>query len=224
MKKIVFIFLTVISFSLFGQTSGRVYNFNVKPGHDKEVLKLFNEFNMDSPWKEGSGIMLQAVSFKNHVTHRILVWGNPENMGRVNPKTNTEWDAYRDRMSLHRTRSIDNAMITSHGFTEGDIKANPTAKIFDLHVSNPTKFKAAFDKLIKESKSILGNRRIGLIRYDAGGTPGATHGIVVYGKNMNDLVILERKFRASKAFPEYLKNRGEVVYKQNYIVNTLSRF
>ena len=152
MKKIVFIFLTVISFSLFGQTSGRVYNFNVKPGHDKEVLKLFNEFNMDSPWKEGSGIMLQSVSFKNHVTHRILVWGNPENMGRVNPKTNTEWDAYRDRMSLHRTRSIDNAMITSHGFTEGDIKANPTAKIFDLHVSNPTKFKAAFDKHLKESQ------------------------------------------------------------------------
>ena len=79
------------------------------------------------------------------------------------------------------------------------------------------------DKIISSSKNILGDRRIGLVQYDAGGN-GATHAIILYGKNMNDLILTERKIRAQKSFKGYLENRGKVEYIATFMINTLSRF
>jgi len=223
MKKLFISIIFITTFSVSAQTSARFYNMNVKSGHGGAVLNLFNDFNEGAKWKSGNGVMLQRVQFRNGITHRVIAWGDPENWGSTTQKTDAEWKAYREQMNNHRNPSVDSAIITSYGFTDGDIEGNPTAKVFDIHVHEPVKFKAAFDLLVKQNQSILGNRRMGLIQYDAGGTPGATHAIVVYGKSINDLVIIERKFRASKGFPFYLEHRGKVEYKLNYIVNTLSR-
>lgn len=223
MKKLFISIIFITTFSVSAQTSARFYNMNVKSGHAESVLNIFNDFNEGAKWKPGSGVMLQRVMFKNDVTHRIITWGDPENWGSTTQKTSAEWRAYLEKMNNHRDPSVDSAIVTSYGFTDGDIEGNPTAKVFDIHIHEPAKFKAAFDILVKQNQSIIGNRRMGLIQYDAGGTPGATHGIVVYGKNINDLVIIERRFRDSEGFSDYLKNRGKVEYKLNYIVNTLSR-
>ena len=103
------------------------------------------------------------------------------------------------------------------------LKPIPSGKVWDIKVENPSKFKAAWDKIISSSKNILGDRRIGLVQYDAGGN-GATHAIILYGKNMNDLILTERKIRAQKSFKDYLENRGKVEYIATFMINTLSRF
>ena len=224
MKKLLMLLALVFTTSIFAQTSGRIYNMKVMPGHAPSVLNLFSDFAEGQEWNEGSGVMLQSVQFKNGVTHRILAWGDPENFGTKQEKTDSEWTAYLEQLNNHLSFANDSSVITSLGFSEGDVSKNKSAKIFDLKVHEPAKFKLAFDKIVKQNKSILGDRRMGLLSIDAGGTPGATHSIVVYGKDLNDLVLLERKFRDSKGFGDYIKNRGTVEYIQNYYINTLARF
>jgi|TARA_B110000263_G_C15236241_1_gene477168 hypothetical protein len=224
MKNVLSIVFLLLFVFVNAQTSGRIYNMKVMPGHAPSVLNLFTDFAEGHEWNEGSGVMLQSVQFKNGVTHRVLAWGDPENFGAKQEKTDSEWTAYLEQLNNHLSFANDSSVITSLGFSEGDASKNKSAKIFDLKVHEPAKFKLAFDKIVKQNKSILGDRRMGLLSIDAGGTPGATHSIVVYGKGLNDLVLLERKFRNSKGFGDYIKDRGKVEYIQNYYINTLARF
>ena len=224
MKNVLSIVFLLLFVFVNAQTSGRIYNMKVMPGHAPSVLNLFTDFAEGHEWNEGSGVMLQSVQFKNGVTHRILAWGDPENFGTKQEKTDSEWTAYLEQLNNHLSFANDSSVITSLGFSEGDVSKNKSAKIFDLKVHEPAKFKLAFDKIVKQNKSILGDRRMGLLSIDAGGTLGATHSIVVYGKGLNDLVLLERKFRNSKGFGDYIKDRGKVEYIQNYYINTLARF
>ena len=224
MKNVLSIVFLLLFVFVNAQTSGRIYNMKVMPGHAPSVLNLFTDFAEGHEWNEGSGVMLQSVQFKNGVTHRVLAWGDPENFGAKQEKTDSEWTAYLEQLNNHLSFANDSSVITSLGFSEGDASKNKSAKIFDLKVHEPAKFKLAFDKIVKQNKSILGDRRMGLLSIDAGGTPGATHSIVVYGKGLNDLVLLERKFRDSKGFGDYIKDRGKVEYIQNYYINTLARF
>ena len=64
-----------MSYSLTAQTSVRIYNQNVERGKAGTVLNLFNDF-FDVEYKSG-GVMLQSVSFRNDVTHRIVFYGDP---------------------------------------------------------------------------------------------------------------------------------------------------
>ena len=61
----------MISYSLTAQNSVRVYNQNVIPGKAGDVVNLFNNFFGEAEYKSG-GVMLQSVSFRNNVTHRIV--------------------------------------------------------------------------------------------------------------------------------------------------------
>jgi len=213
-------FLCTLSYA---QNVVRYYNLNVKSGHAESVKAIFDEFQSGREWKSG-GIFLQAVQFRNDITHRVVVWGDPENWGTVEPRKEYEWTAYRAKRNRHiENRAPDSSMGTVLAFTSGDVDANPSGKVWDIKVENPSKFKAAWDKIISSSKNILGDRRIGLVQYDAGGN-GATHAIILYGKNMNDLILTERKIRAQKSFKDYLENRGKVEYIATFMINTLSRF
>ena len=93
MKKTVFLLTLLFSFSLVAQRSLRVFNLNVKRGYESSVVETFSDFSSGEKWKSG-GVMLQAVRFKNGVTHRIVVWGDPENWGTERERTDDEWDLY----------------------------------------------------------------------------------------------------------------------------------
>lgn len=218
-----FYFIFFLCSICYSQNVVRYYNINVKPGQASSYKAVFDEFQQGREWKSG-GLFLQAVQFRNDITHRVVLWGDPENWGTVEPWKEFEWAAYRAKRNVHiESRAPDSAMGTVLAFTSGDVAANPTGKVWDIKVENPKKFKAAWDKIVSASKSLLGDRRIGLIQYDAGGN-GATHAIVLYGKGMNDLVLLERKIKAQKAFENYIADRGKVEYVATYMVNNLSRY
>ena len=224
MKNLILVFSLFLAFNLSAQYSFRAYNLNVKRGQEEAVVKAFTEFSEGEKWKSG-GVMLQSVGFKNDVTHRILVWGDPENWGTERERTDDEWDLYRERMNnFTYPNPGDSAMGSLLGFTEGDWTKNLSARVYDVKVHDPEKFKKAWDKNVKEAKKILGDRRIGLVSYEAGGTPGATHGLVIYGKNLNDVQVTLRKIQKTKAFQEYISTRGKVDYLQTYTTNTVKRF
>ena len=222
MKHLFSLLFFLCSFS-YAQNVVRYYNLNVKSGHAESFKAIFDEFQSGRKWKSG-GIFLQSVQFRNDITHRVVLWGDPENWGTVEPRKEYEWTAYRSLRNRHiENKAPDSAMGTVLAFTSGDIEANPRGKVWDIKVENTSKFKAAWDKIISSSKSILEDRRIGLVQYDAGGN-GATHAIVLYGKSINDLVLTERKIKNQKSFKDYLENRGEVEYIATYMINTLSRY
>lgn len=224
MKNLILVFSLFLAFNLSAQYSFRAYNLNVKRGQEEAVVKAFTEFSEGEKWKSG-GVMLQSVGFKNDVTHRILVWGDPENWGTERERSDEEWDLYRERMNnFTYPNPGDSAMGSLLGFTEGDWTKNLSARVYDVKVHDPEKFKKAWDKNVKEAKKILGDRRIGLVSYEAGGTPGATHGLVIYGKNLNDVQVTLRKIQKTKAFQEYISTRGKVDYLQTYTTNTVKRF
>ena len=110
-----------------------------------------------------------------------------------------------------------NAMGSLLGFTEGDWKKNLSARVYDVKVHDPAKFKKAWDKNVKAAEKILGDRRIGLVSYEVGGTPGATHGLVIYGKNLNDVQKDEFKKIFRKYFLKSFSTRL-VEYKEAKIV------
>ena len=224
MKKTIFLLTLLFSFSLVAQRSLRVFNLNVKRGYESSVVETFSDFSSGEKWKSG-GVMLQAVRFKNGVTHRIVVWGDPENWGTERERTDDEWDLYLERMNnFTYPNTADSAMGSILAFTEGDLKKNLSARVYDVKVHEPDKFKKAWDKNAKAAEKILGDRRIGLVSYEVGGTPGATHGLVIYGKNPNDVQVTLRKIQKTKAFQEYISSRGKAGYIQSYTTYTVKRF
>ena len=84
--------------------------------------------------------------------------------------------------------------------------------------------KAAFDEVLEKNQEILDGRSLGLVQYDAGGPDGATHSIIMYGKDMNDITLKEREIRSTKQFAEYISKRGNVEYVKTYLINVVSRF
>ena len=225
MKKIFFVFSLFLSFGVLAQTSVRFYNLNVKRGYEDAVVKTFTDFVEGETWKPGAGILLQGVRFKNGVTHRIVVYGDPENWGTERKRTEDEWSLYRERMNRYtHPNSIDSAMGSIINFSDGDREKNKTARVYDVRVHEPEKFLKAWNKNVKEAKSILGDRRIGLISYEVGGASGATHALVVSGENDNDVQVTLRKIQKTKAFKEYIESRGKVDYIQTFAVTTVKRF
>ena len=101
MKKIFFVLSLFLSFGVLAQTSVRFYNLNVKRGYEEAVVKTFTDFVQGEKWKPGAGILLQGVRFKNGVTHRIVVYGDPENWGTERERTEDEWSLYRERMNRY---------------------------------------------------------------------------------------------------------------------------
>ena len=224
MKKTIFLLTLLFSFSLVAQRSLRVFNLNVKRGYDSRVVDTLSDFSRGETGTSG-GVRLQAVRFKNGRTHRIVVWGDPENWGTERERTDDEWDLYLERMNnFTYPNTADSAMGSILAFTEGDWKKNLSARVYDVKVHEPDKFKKAWDKNAKAAEKILGDRRIGLVSYEVGGTPGATHGLVIYGKNPNDVQVTLRKIQKTKAFQEYISSRGKVDYIQSYTTYTVKRF
>jgi hypothetical protein len=170
--------------------------------------------------------MLQSVSFRNDITHRIVFYGDPSNWGPVEDKPDGAWDNFLGQLySLTYPNPQDNALLSILSWSSGDDNEEyNTGKIWDIKVDNPAKMKAAFDELTEKNQDILDGRSVGLIQYDAGGPDGATHSIILYGKSMNDITLKEREIRSAKQFSEYLSKRGNVEYLKTYIINIVSRF
>jgi hypothetical protein len=224
MKNFILILTILISYSATSQNVARIYNQNVERGKAGDVVNLFNNF-FDQEYKSG-GVMLQSVSFRNDITHRIVFYGDPSNWGSVEERGDGEWDNFLGQLyNLTYPNAQDNAMITILSWSsDNNTEDYNTGKIWDITVENPSKMKAAFDRILEKNQKILDGRSLGLVQYDAGGPDGATHSIIMYGKDMNDITLKEREIRSTKQFAEYISNRGNVEYVKTYLINVVSRF
>ena len=195
MKKTIFLLTLLFSFSLVAQRSLRVFNLNVKRGYESSVVETFSDFSSGEKWKSG-GVMLQAVRFKNGVTHRIVVWGDPENWGTERERTDDEWDLYLERMNnFTYPNTADSAMGSILAFTEGDWKKNLSARVYDDKVHEPDKFKKDITVIMISHRLELIKKFDKILFIDNGKIQGFEKYNVLYKRNPKFRALASNRFK-----------------------------
>ena len=222
MKKIFLInFLFIAIFSVTAQTSIRVINLDVKMGHEDEVARLFKSYH-DVERKSGAAV-LSSVNYLEGVTHQVIFAGDPANWGEKVEKTNSEWEAYIGKLRTHLNAANGAMVMTNLRWRSGDREKSKVSKIWEVIPENPTQFLTAYDKFIKAINGILGDRITSVTSIDMGGL-GGTHSTSLRGSDLNDVILLEREIQKTKAFQDFIKERGEVKLVKSYLSNNIFVF
>ncbi len=222
-KKYLFLLLS-LSFTVctFAQNSVRVYNLDVKMGHNSDIARNFADY-WDVEYKTG-GMILQSVSFLEGVTHRVIASGDPSNWGTKIEKSQSEWQAHLSKQRLHLNDAEGSMVMTNLKWRrEGDWERSKASKYWEIIPKDPDKFVKAYDKFMKGISDILDWRVTSLASIDMGGL-GGTHSTSLKGEDMNDLILIEREIQKTKAFQDFLEERGEVEIIKSYFGYYVHRF
>jgi hypothetical protein len=221
MKKLFLSLFLFSSLSAVSQMSIRVINLDVKMGEADEVARLFEGYH-NVERKSGAAV-LQVAHYLDGVTHRIIFAGDPANWGEKVQKSDVEWEAYVGKLRTH-FNSVDRSMVlTNLRWRQGDRAKSKAAKHWEIIPENPEQFLTAYDKFIKSIDGILGDRITSVTSIDMGGL-GGTHSTALNGENLNDIVLVERAIQKTKAFKDFLKERGEVKLVKSYFTNNIHLF
>jgi hypothetical protein len=106
---------------------------------------------------------------------------------------------------------------------EGDTQKNPSVHIWDLKVENQGQFKNAHDKIVKSFSDDFQGRVVGFGTYDIGRVNGATHWVVVTGKDRDDHLMLYDKLEKSSKFIKLIQERGAIEEVRDFEVEILKR-
>jgi len=216
-----FFLLSILTFALsLNAQNIRVYNLNVAPNNAGSVADLFDEYHSKGKRKSGN-VILQRVQFQNNVTHRVLLTGDPNNWGSAIERPNSEWRAYLRGTRAFRRPTEGSYTATSAYWKAGERKKYNYGQQWLLKVKDPAKYASAWIKFAKAIEPMIGDRMIGLGSISMGDLGGATHYTVFYGESMNDLEVMIGKIRKSKAYQEYVKNRGEMEIIKSFAVQDL---
>ena len=221
MKKLLMLLAVVFTTSIFGQTSIRVVDFDVKWGAEEEVARLFADYH-NSERKSGLAL-LQKISYLKNVTHRAVFVGDPSNWGRKKEKTSAEWDAYRGKMRRLLNNAEASVVMTNLRWRKGDSEKNKVSKNWEMKIKDPIRFLKAYDKFIKAIDNVLGDHITAVESIDLGGN-GGTHRSWLNGTDLNNLILLEREIQNTKAFQTFIEERGEVELINSYLSTRIHKF
>lgn len=202
-----------------GQNSFSLYHFEVKPGGEAPLIALFDEYWGDAKFKSG-GVSLEKVNIgDNPWTHRVLIFGEVGNRGRVEGDTEKyEWPLFVQRINNHIEEwgpSSAGRISSFHGNPPDD---NPYFQLYELVVENPVAFQKAFDNIAKKLDKIQDGRTMAFGNYDIGGQ-GATHWVAIGHKNFGDLLEQKVKYeKVPKILQEFLAERGKVTPLRNFTI------
>ena len=221
MKKILLLIAVIFTTSIFGQTSIRVVDFDVKWGAEEEVARLFADYH-NSERKSG-GAHLQKINYLKNVTHRAVFVGDPSNWGVKTEKTAAEWDAYQGKMRRLLNNGETSVVMTNLRWRKGDSEKNKVSKNWEMKIKDPIRFLKAYDKFIKAIDNVLGDHITAVESIDLGGN-GGTHRSWLNGTDLNNLILLEREIQNTKAFQTFIEERGEVELINSYLSTRIHKF
>jgi hypothetical protein len=223
MKKIVYLLLFVSTFS-YSQTAFMEYQFSAKRGTESAILALTDDFWGDAEFKSG-GVNIQAFNIGNDKsTHRIVVYGDPANMGRKDSlSTEDKWGLFKQELNNH----VEDWTHSSSGNViswVGDYEDYDYVQIFEFKASDPIAFKAAHDEIVSKMDAYI-KGEVGFGSYEIGGFQGATHWVAVTAKDWSDLILTRREMKKiTKPWEKYYKNRGNVEQVRSYTLETVKRY
>jgi len=226
MKKLFFSVALLATFTMTAQTMAfTAVEFKAKKFTQDNILKAFDKVYEDVKINQG-GIVLERIWLggTKGMTHRI-VWMSTLGIdmvdeGAINPDKN---DAFWSKMNNYIEEWGPGSSGRILSWQEGDTQKNPSVHIWDLKVENQGQFKNAHDKIVKSFSDDFQGRVVGFGTYDIGRVNGATHWVVVTGKDRDDHLMLYDKLEKSSKFIKLIQERGAIEEVRDFEVEILKR-
>jgi len=215
MKNIITIVLFLSCFNLYSQQMA--YNVVYVKSEDNsewQIGDLLEKYYTNNKMKSG-GVVFEKLRHgrPDNMTHRIVWMWELGNRGMVDGEL-AEFERSDFRSQLRGY--IDEWGMSYSGrmvnWYEGDIKKTPFVHIWDIIPENPVAFQKAHKAMIESLPEVFGGRFNGFGTYDINQPNGATHWVLVSGKDLDDhlqlLNDLETKHSAS--MQKFVNDRGNV--------------
>ena len=209
MKKLLILLLLspIISSS---QMISRISELSVSPKNWNSFLEIHDDYYSHVEFKSG-GVVIDWIILGNGKTNmRIGRYGDSNNWGLNTERSKYEGPAFwrsRDNYVNEFGPSYAGASAYRNG------KSNPNHKVqqrWYLKVNDPEKFMTAFKKFINSTEKMMGNRWITVKAYTVNNPHGATHSVAMSGENWQELESLRSDILGSKAFINFMNERGQV--------------
>ena len=231
MKNYLLLFFLSISLSLGAQQMGfNVIEFAVEPNSEDQIAELFDEFYTNKKFKSG-GVVLESLEHgrRGERTHRIVWMWELGNGGLVEGEVaEHEGKAFWSSLGNFINTDVPSERYAGRilSWKEGDTSITPQVHIWDFKPSDPVAFQKAHDRIVKDAAKAFENRTVGFGTYDVNQQNGASHWVVITGKNLNDNLALftEMETTYRKEMERYLQDRGEVNNIRDYVINILKRY
>tara|TARA_B100000575_G_scaffold137106_1_gene109304 strand:+ start:272 stop:955 length:684 start_codon:yes stop_codon:yes gene_type:complete len=226
MKKIFFITVTlIVSMTLSAQNRAfNVREIKAKDYSQEQIEATYEQAMKDVELNQGY-VALQWVGAgsDNGVTHR-LVWSWPlgVDMWEGNDMS-SRGELWWSKMSNHAEWGEQySGRVLS--WQDGTNEEYNTRHIWDFKVENSSQFKNAHDKMVKKFKKEFEGRSVGFGTYDINRPNGATHWVIVSGKDDHEHMMLYDKLQSQSEFVNILKERGKVELVKDYMVGNLKSY
>jgi hypothetical protein len=225
MKKFILLIGLVITNSTFAQRLNRAAEISVD-GHNRgAVLDLMDDFYGTVKYNDGSGFVLQWIRIGiDESSHRIIRYGDANNFGVLDgERKEYQGAAFWSRLSHKSSTNRSSASVTVEVLSPNNQNHN-FSQNWDLKIKEPEKYLNAFRILIAELKNEIGERRIAFGAHTINGYGGATHWVTLGGSSWREIEIVRAKIQQTNAWTKYLKNRGDVEYIRNYLVQNIRHY
>ena len=226
MKKLLFTVAFFATISLTAQTMAfTAVEIKAKDYTQKDIAEAFDKV-FDGVKMNQAGVTLERLwmGSTKGMTHRI-VWMSTLGVdmvdeGAINPDKNEAFWAKMNNYIEEWGASYSGRMLS---WQEGDTEKNPTVHIWDIKALDQNQFKKGHDNIVKTFKKDFEGRVVGFGTYDIGRPNGASHWVVVTGKDRNDHLMLYDKLEKQSKFMQLIKERGAEEDVRDYEVEILRR-
>jgi len=223
MKKILYLLLFVSTIS-YSQNAFSEYQFTAKRGTESAILALADDMWGDAKFKSG-GLNIESFHIgNNESTHRIVVFGDPANWGRIDSiSAKAKFGLFKQELNNH---IVDWKHSSSGNVISwvGENDAHNYVQIFEFKASDPAAFKAAHDEIVSKMTPYR-KGEVGFGSYEIAGFQGATHWVAVTAESWSDLILTRREMKKiTKPWKEYYENRGNVEHVRNYTAEIVKRY
>lgn len=204
------------------QNSFTLYEMKVKTGGERALAELFDDYWGEAKFKSG-GVSIERISIgDNEMTHRIIIFGEVGNRGRVEGDvTSAEWNLFRERVNNYVEEWGPSAAGRFMSYFGGAPNDYPYIQLYEFEAENPMAFKTAFDKIAAKLTKIQDGRPMAMGNYDIGGG-GATHWVAIGHKDLGDLFKQKVKYEGvPKVLQEFIANRGTTNATRNFTINVI---
>ena len=214
MRKLLLIVLIIFSTDIIAQQMAyNVVYVRAEENSESQIGDLLETYYTENKMKSG-GVVLERLRHgrPEGMTHRIVWLWELGNRGMVDGElADYEQSNFRSQLRGYVEEwgmSYSGRMIN---WVEGDMEETPFVHIWDITPADPAAFQKAHKELVESVPQVFGDRFNGFGTYDINQPNGATHWVLVSGKDLDDHLQLfndmETKYPA--AMQKFFKDRGE---------------
>lgn len=215
MKNIITIVLLFFGLNTYSQQMGfNVVYVKAEENSEDQIGEMFENYYTNNKMKSGGAVLERLRHGKPEgMTHRLVWLWELGNRGMVDGEL-SEFE----RSSFRRGISnlVDNWGMSYSGrivnWYPGDVEKTPFVHIWDIKPEDPVAFQKAHKTFVESLPNAMKDRFNGFGTYDINQPNGATHWVLVSGKDLDDHLVflndVETKY--SEQAQKFEKDRGEV--------------